>query len=314
MVLDPKVVQVRRPPTPGSAGSVRVVEEMTMAREGLVGISELQQQLPGPKRLLREPAADNSGAAPAKAPRFRQEDRQMAQRRTRVNRAGFTLIELLVVIAIIAILAVILFPVFARTREKARSSTCLSNQKQTNLAFSMYAQDYDETFPFPYFQTTDLWWQEMVNPYIKATNKGGVLGCPSAPSAGFASSMNEAMGGKSLAFATNPSELIMTGDAPQVPRLRDRLTGLNRANPYFIITLAGSEGLWNGIVNFKNLQGLGDTPLLQNLLDEDTDNALGLIRFRHNSGSNVSFVDGHTRFMHRGGFKLRNWLPAFQNQ
>jgi prepilin-type N-terminal cleavage/methylation domain-containing protein/prepilin-type processing-associated H-X9-DG protein len=231
-----------------------------------------------------------------------------------VHRAGFTLIELLVVIAIIAILAAILFPVFAQAREKARSSTCLSNQKQTNLAFSMYAQDYDETFPFPYFQTTDLWWQDMVNPYINATNRGGVLTCPSAPSAGFAYSMNEAMGGKSMAFATNPAELIVTGDAAQAPRLRDKLTGLNRANPYFILTLAGSEGLWNGAVNFKSLKGLGDTALLQDLLDEDTDKALGLIRYRHNTGSNVSFVDGHTKYVQRGGFKLRNWHPAFQSQ
>jgi prepilin-type N-terminal cleavage/methylation domain-containing protein len=47
-----------------------------------------------------------------------------------VNRHGFTLIELLVVIAIIAILAAILFPVFARAREKARQTTCTSNQRQ----------------------------------------------------------------------------------------------------------------------------------------------------------------------------------------
>ncbi|NLO06246.1 MAG: prepilin-type N-terminal cleavage/methylation domain-containing protein, partial [candidate division WS1 bacterium] len=60
-------------------------------------------------------------------------------------RRGFTLIELLVVIAIIAILAAILFPVFARAREKARQTQCLSNVKQTMLAVNMYAQDYDET-------------------------------------------------------------------------------------------------------------------------------------------------------------------------
>ena len=46
---------------------------------------------------------------------------------------GFTLIELLVVIAIIAIRAAILFPVFARAREKARQASCLSNVKQIAL-------------------------------------------------------------------------------------------------------------------------------------------------------------------------------------
>lgn len=63
------------------------------------------------------------------------------------HRQGFTLIELLVVIAIIAILAAILFPVFARAREKARQTSCLSNLKQITLAEMMYAQDYDEAYP-----------------------------------------------------------------------------------------------------------------------------------------------------------------------
>ena len=60
-----------------------------------------------------------------------------------MRKRGFTLIELLVVIAIIAILAAILFPVFARAREKARQASCASNLKQYGLAFLMYAQDYD---------------------------------------------------------------------------------------------------------------------------------------------------------------------------
>src|SRR5437667_8060368 len=59
---------------------------------------------------------------------------------------GFTLIELLVVIAIIAILAAILFPVFARAREAARKTSCLSNMKQLGLASNMYKQDYDECY------------------------------------------------------------------------------------------------------------------------------------------------------------------------
>ena len=60
-----------------------------------------------------------------------------------MQKKGFTLIELLVVIAIIAILAAILFPVFAKAREKARQTSCLSNMKQLGLGMHMYAQDYD---------------------------------------------------------------------------------------------------------------------------------------------------------------------------
>jgi prepilin-type N-terminal cleavage/methylation domain-containing protein/prepilin-type processing-associated H-X9-DG protein len=113
-------------------------------------------------------------------------------------RRGFTLIELLVVIAIIAILAAILFPVFARAREKARQASCSSNCKQMGLAMLMYAQDYDETFTrrshgtqdtpvvpgddefnynarsgYQYFYRS---WASNIYPYVKNTQ---IFRCPS---------------------------------------------------------------------------------------------------------------------------------------
>ncbi len=94
------------------------------------------------------------------------------------TRQGFTLIELLVVIAIIAILAAILFPVFAKAREKARQTTCLSGEKQMGLGLLQYMQDSDETMPLLNYAgnvANTPKWMDMIYPYVKSI---AVFNCP----------------------------------------------------------------------------------------------------------------------------------------
>jgi prepilin-type N-terminal cleavage/methylation domain-containing protein/prepilin-type processing-associated H-X9-DG protein len=104
------------------------------------------------------------------------------RRSTRLK--GFTLIELLVVIAIIAILAAILFPVFARARENARRTSCLSNMKQIGLGFAMYIQDYDGTYPAVYNDKMGstgakrMIWADAIRPYVKSRD---IFACNGGP-------------------------------------------------------------------------------------------------------------------------------------
>jgi prepilin-type N-terminal cleavage/methylation domain-containing protein/prepilin-type processing-associated H-X9-DG protein len=193
-------------------------------------------------------------------------------------RRGFTLIELLVVIAIIAILAAILFPVFARAREKARQTSCLSNLKQMGLACMMYAQDYDETLPRhcyqprPLLPTGDYPWTMAVQPYAKNSQ---LFLCPS--NTGW---RNEAKccGGYGYNLSTTPS-------GGGVGCSNQPMSRITAPAGLIMITEVGSGAdavAWCGYWE----------------VESDTGNPNYVHQTgRHNEGSNSIFADGHAKWL-----------------
>ena len=142
-----------------------------------------------------------------------------------MRKRGFTLIELLVVIAIIAILAAILFPVFAKAREKARTASCQSNLKQIGLAFAMYKNDYDETAPGYNFSGG---WVTVLQPYTKNSQ---IFVCPSKSGSNVSGyTMNVQLHNKKDAAVGNVSEVVHATD------------GLGNTLSNYVSTISTSDG------------------------------------------------------------------------
>ncbi len=222
-----------------------------------------------------------------------------------IKRSGFTLIELLVVIAIIAILAAILFPVFAKAREKARQTACLSNLKQVGNAIMMYTQDYDGSMPGqrdangpgngwsgqPWTQAQAAGyetWLGDIQPYIKNV---GVLGCPDAVPydgtvAGNMNSyyLNGMVNHIAEASITKPADTIMVWEC-------------QCGTPLMMYWARMFPNGWNG-----STFDLGTCPWY--------DNTNGYWPYLHSGGASYLFADGHVKFVKAESVTASMYLPS----
>jgi len=142
---------------------------------------------------------------------------------------GFTLIELLVVIAIIAILAAILFPVYARLKDKANQTVCLNNTNQIVKAFRLYYDDWEGLMPpcVGYVGWKQIGpnstWTERASPYMNAHS---VFHCP-ADYHNYSYSMNARAMAAAESQIKSPAKFIVLFECPGAGVKKENLGGPN---------------------------------------------------------------------------------------
>lgn len=217
------------------------------------------------------------------------------------------MIELLVVIAIIAILAAILFPVFAKAREKARQSSCLSNLKQIAHATLMYCQDYDGRWcPTPAARADVVGWnpqlaaqapQAVIMPYVKNI---WVHVCPSRTNfVGWYISGHPCFGAwaypdefAGVPLGYGPGQVSATGtDIYSLDRPAQTISWADTTYPVSLGAnrcMAYPKLTYPNACNYANFVSSGDYTA-------------------HNGGSNLAFFDGHAKWRKAEDILAGNW-------
>jgi len=210
-------------------------------------------------------------------------------RSTRVApRRAFTLIELLVVIAIIAILAAILFPVFAKAREKARQTACLSNARQLGTALMMYVSDSDGCFGVTnHHSVPPITWYGQLMPYARNDQ---ILRCPSLRDDG--NSYTDYLFNAVLSHGL--AEGALRDSAGQIA-IGERRRGVVSFDYH---PWPHDETSWDNLDAYVHPDG--------------DDFRVELEPSRHNEGSNYTFADGHAKWQ-RWESTIQWPLPGMRN-
>ena len=200
---------------------------------------------------------------------------------SKASRHGFTLIELLVVIAIIAILAAILFPVFAKARERAQQSACLNNLKQIGTATNLYFDDWDDRLYFHHAALEEITWAGRLKPYTRTEQ---VYVCPSDPETALINPNSGEVHRPSYlinAYFTHnfPPDSSEESEEPENQYTRDDSRMVSPAET-ILFCESGIKEEGHNQDDYDAWNGLSSVESLFNMK-------------RHNGGTNYAFVDGH---------------------
>jgi prepilin-type N-terminal cleavage/methylation domain-containing protein/prepilin-type processing-associated H-X9-DG protein len=229
------------------------------------------------------------------------------KKRNSLNLA-FTLIELLVVIAIIAILAALLLPALARSKNQALSIACLSNLKQLEGCWHLYATDHNDILP-PNNSVHDMnSGASLAEGASWCTNTAPLDADPLSISGGLLWPYNNSMG---IYKCPADRATLEIADGTKLPTLRLRSYNMSQSiNGY----PEGSPGLMPYLPAFRKFTEIRNPPPAQliTFLDVhedsiwdclfgsppmavwgDVQNWWNLPANRHNQGCNFSFADGH---------------------
>jgi len=223
-------------------------------------------------------------------------------------RRAFSLVELLVVLAVVGVLAAIVLPILASARAGVRRAVCVSNLRQLGLAFQLYTQDtngfYPPVRPFQERSFCSLW-ADRIFPYVRSEqvfvcpdaadeDAEFLAGCPTqvtqAPHTTryhgsydvntFSGTVSIASGGRNLSFPTTITH--------QSRYRRPSSTALLLDGSGEFVNLSTQQPPFQGV---EGLKGYG-------------------VDAWHNDGCNVSFVDGHVKWLSLDSLTKRSLWTA----
>jgi len=237
------------------------------------------------------------------------------------RRAGYSLIELLIVAAIIGVLGAVLQPVVVNAKIRGLQTACLYNTKQIAFAIILYTDDNSGVLPLIWTPkpqapwdsySSGTMWYDRLQRYTKGGNKN-VFKCPAARirpvNCNYSCNPSMQLGqdheGRlvtrpwALHEIKSPSRRAFVGDG--VPH--------QRGDYAEVLYGARTVCVGDADVAFRFWSGYPVPDYLNPEADHSDDPRLysRQIDYRHNNGANFAMLDGHSKWIPRGGLEEYNW-------